>query len=68
MARKNGTPPVTEKMAAAIKWLLNKTDMAQHDIAAVFHINQGRISEVNTGKRFAHVPAIDPRDLGWTLN
>ena len=65
MARKkNGTPPLTEKMAAAIKWLLNKSDMAQHDIAALFHINQGRVSEVNTGKRFANIPPVDPSELG----
>ena len=26
--------------------------MKQHDIAAKFGVNQGRISEINTGKRF----------------
>jgi hypothetical protein len=28
----------------------------QHIIAAYFRENQGRISEINTGKRFASVP------------
>lgn len=66
MARNSTTPPLTETMAAAIKWLLAQTDMAQHQIAAMFNINQGRVSEVNTGKRYAQTPAIDPRDLGLT--
>jgi len=35
----------------------------QHDIAADFGINQGRISEINTGQRFAHVNDNEPRLL-----
>lgn len=27
----------------------------QHDIAADYGLNQGRISEINTGKRFTHL-------------
>lgn len=40
-----------------IKLRLAKGDM-QHDIAADYGINQGRISEINTGKRYASVPAV----------
>jgi hypothetical protein len=43
-------------MAAKIKsYLLD--NLAQHDIAAMFGINQGRISEIKTGKKFGDVPA-----------
>jgi hypothetical protein len=41
-------------MAARIKRLL-QSDMMQHDIAARFGINPGRVSEINTGKRFKDV-------------
>jgi hypothetical protein len=42
-------------MAAKIKTML-AFGMAQHDIAARFGINQGRVSEVNKGKRHPDVP------------
>ena len=54
---KKKTPSVTVEMAAKIKLLL-KTGEKQHRIAALFDINQGRISEINTGKKFSNV---DPR-------
>lgn len=39
----------------------------QHRIAADYDLNQGRISEIAKGKRFAHVlPAKHPEDLGET--
>lgn len=31
----------------------------QHRIAALYDLNAGRISEINTGKRFAHIPATE---------
>jgi hypothetical protein len=31
----------------------------QHVIAAYFNDNQGRVSEINTGKRFASAPVAD---------
>lgn len=46
---------ITPEMAAIIKARLLVGDL-QHDIAADLRINQGRISEINTGKRFANVP------------
>ena len=58
------SPRVSREMAAKIKTLL-KTGMAQHDIAARFGINQGRVSEINTGKhRHADV---EPAQLEMSL-
>ena len=48
--------PVTAEMAAKIKRLKRETDLAQHEIAAMLHVNQGRISEVLNGKIHAGVP------------
>lgn len=53
MARRS--PPLTPEMAAAIKRLAQNTDLLQHEIAAELHINQGRVSEVLTGKRYPEV-------------
>lgn len=44
--------------APIVKLLLRK-GLKQHDIAAHFKDNQGRVSEINTGKRFAHIPSAD---------
>jgi hypothetical protein len=54
--RKRKSPPVTPEMAAKIKALI-EVGICQHDIAAHFKINQGRVSEINTGMRF---PGIEP--------
>ena len=48
------SPRLTREMASQIKQRLAK-GISQHDIAAEFGINQGRVSEVNTGRRFAEV-------------
>ncbi|SOC92577.1 hypothetical protein SAMN05216358_2733 [Rhizobium sp. AN5] len=50
------SPKVTPDMAAAIKLLLRRK-MMQHDIAARFGINPGRVSEINTGKLYPEVSA-----------
>ena len=55
------TPSLTEDMAAIIKALLMLGRYHQHQIAALLGINQGRVSEVKTGKKFGHVPPA--RDL-----
>jgi predicted XRE-type DNA-binding protein len=47
--------PLTSDLAATIKQMARDTDLAQHEIAAKLHLNQGRISEVLTGKRFSEV-------------
>lgn len=54
------SPPVTAEMAARIKALLRR-GIHQHQIAARFGINQGRVSEIKTGKRYGLVPPA--RDL-----
>lgn len=45
------SPDVTPELAAKIKRHLME-NMAQHDITATFKINQGRVSEIKTGKKF----------------
>jgi hypothetical protein len=54
--RRNASPPVSPAMASFIKYLISK-GYKQHDIAARFGINQGRVSEINTGKSY---PGIHP--------
>lgn len=49
------SPPLTADVAAAIKRLAKETDLLQHEIAARLNLNQGRVSEVLTGKRFPEV-------------
>jgi predicted XRE-type DNA-binding protein len=56
MTTRKRSPKVTREMAAKIKRYLLE-NIAQHDIAALFGINQGRISEIKTGKKFPDVPA-----------
>ena len=43
-------------MAAEIRFLRLQKGLYNHQIAAHFGINQGRVSEVLTGKRFPDVP------------
>jgi DNA-binding transcriptional regulator YiaG len=50
------SPPVTPEMAAEIRFLRQHKKLFNHQIAALFGINQGRVSEVLTGKRFPNVP------------
>ncbi len=49
---------ITEADAPIIKRAL-RAGYDQHVIAAYFKENQGRISEINTGKRFARAPVAD---------
>jgi predicted XRE-type DNA-binding protein len=53
------SPRMTAALAAQIKWLGQDGSLAQHEIAARLKVNQGRVSEVLNGKRFAHVPPAD---------
>lgn len=58
--RKNQSPRLTEEMAAEIKGLWLNTPMNQAQIAAELGaINQGRVSEVINGHRYASVPPSD---------
>jgi len=57
MARRRDrrSPHVTTEMAAKIKHLCDQ-GFLQHEIAARFGINQGRVSEIKTGKAHKDVP------------
>lgn len=46
---------LTAELAARIKRLKRDTDLVQHEIAAMLHINQGRVSEVLNGKKYPEV-------------
>ena len=50
MAKRKRTR-LTAAVIAEIKRMLSLGNMYQHEIAAVLGINQGRVSEVHTGKR-----------------
>jgi len=53
---KRRSPQLTAAMAAKIKLMASMhPDLAQHQIAAELDINQGRVSEVLTGKQFPEV-------------
>ena len=54
--RKRRSPPVTPELAARIKALL-EYGLSQQDIATITGVNQGRVSEINTGMKF---PGIEP--------
>lgn len=47
---------LTPEIAAEIKKLASGTDLYQHEIAALVKVNQGRVSEVLSGKRFQEIP------------
>jgi hypothetical protein len=53
---------LTAKDAELIKGMIERGDR-HHDIAAFFGVNQGRISEIKEGARFAATSAADPEDL-----
>jgi hypothetical protein len=48
--------------ARLIKGMLLRGDR-QHDIAAFFGVNPGRVAEIATGMRFANAAAVDSADL-----
>ena len=48
--------------AALVKGMLARGDR-QHDVAAWFGVNGGRIGEISTGARFADVKPADAADL-----
>lgn len=51
---------LTPKMASFIKWYAANTKLLQHEIAARLDINQGRVSEVITGKRYQGIRPSQP--------
>ena len=54
---------LTRNDVGIIKARLLRGDL-QHRIAATFDLNPGRISEINTGKRFPDIPPASPEALG----
>jgi hypothetical protein len=64
LPRRRKSPPVTPEMAAEIKALI-EAGVCQHDIAAYYKINQGRVSEINTGMKF---PGIEPAQMEITFH
>ena len=48
---------LTEADAGIVKGMLARGDR-QHDIAAWFGVNSGRIAEIATGRRFGWVPTV----------
>ena len=52
--RKRRSPRMDPRIAAKIRALLD-LGLSQQDIATICRVNQGRVSEVNTGKRFAGI-------------
>lgn len=61
MLRRRSTP-MTQAVADEIRRLKNEENLYNHQIAARLNINQGRVSEVLTGKRFPEIKP-DQRDL-----
>jgi hypothetical protein len=61
MARKDGRnrAKLTDEVIRKI-WDRLRMGEIQHDIAADLGVNQGRISEVNTGKRGGHITGLSP--------
>lgn len=58
--QKNRGPRLTCEIAGWIKWLWQYTPLNQAQISALLGaINQGRVSEVITGKRFKNVPPVE---------
>lgn len=56
MTKKNFSPKLNKSIAANIKWLWLNTPLNQAQISACLGaINQGRVSEVINGHRFADV-------------
>ena len=45
------SPPVTPEMKAEMREMYYTQGMAQHEIAAHFHVNQGRVSTAVNSKR-----------------
>lgn len=58
------SPTVTAEMAAEIK-RLKAIGLFNHQIAALLEINQGRVSEVMTGKLHPAVAAASQSDFGF---
>ncbi|WP_162558906.1 XRE family transcriptional regulator [Sphingorhabdus sp. EL138] len=54
--KRKSSKPVTSEMAAHVRYLIKTKGLYQHQVAALFGVNQGRVSEIMQGKRFPDVP------------
>ena len=54
---------LTPKDIGVIKTRLKRGEL-QHRIAADYDLNPGRISEINTGKRFPEIPPVNEVNHG----
>lgn len=61
------TPPLTAELASKAKTLVLHFGLKQHQAAAILGLNQGRVSEVLTGKRFPGVAPYPPDRLSPEL-
>jgi predicted XRE-type DNA-binding protein len=64
MLKRTPSMPISAELAAKIKALLNR-GLYQHQIAAAVGVNQGRVSEIKTGKRFPKIPPSDQTSLDF---
>lgn len=56
--------PMSPELAAKIKRLLGE-GLYQHQIASALGINQGRVSEVNTGKVYPKIPPAEQTSFNF---
>jgi predicted XRE-type DNA-binding protein len=66
MLRPKDTPPMSAELASKALTLV-RLGFKQHQAAALLGVNQGRISEVVNGKRFAGVVACSTDQLSFDL-
>ena len=57
------TPSMTEELASKAITLVKEFGLKQHQAAAILGLNQGRISEVMTGKRYPSAKPCPPDQL-----
>ena len=61
------TPPMTAELASKAITLVRVLGLKQHQAAAILGLNQGRISEVITGKRYPSAKPTPPDQLSLDL-
>ncbi len=61
------TPPMTAELASKAITLVKVMGLKQHQAAAILGLNQGRISEVITGKRYQGAKACPPDQLSFEI-
>lgn len=60
--KRNKAISLSKADVALVKGMLDRNDK-QHDIAAYFGVNGGRVAEIKTRKRHSEVRAAKPEDL-----